>query len=67
MKDRLKHKLVPDSNSCDMVGTICLKGIFDGIALPRIWCDIVGNNIIAKIDFQVNFSLSDSFELGKSK
>lgn len=63
MKSLLEHKLITDSDSCDMVCSVSLKGSLNGITLPFIRRVIVRDRVVAKEHLHVYFGLLYRFQL----
>lgn len=59
----LENELISDSDTCNMVSTIRLQSLLDGIALAVVGAVVVWDGIDAKEDLHVHFGLPDRFEL----
>lgn len=59
----LEHKLVPNSDSCNVIKSICLDSLPDSIALSDVGCSVRREDVVSQINFDVNFGLLDGFKL----
>ena len=60
----LQHELVADSNAENVIGSVGLEGVNDGVSLTNVCCTSVGGDVVdTKVDTHIHLGLFDRFKL----
>ena len=59
----LEHKLIPNSDSGNMISSVGLNSLFDELPLPCVGFAVRRKHIVSKKNFNVHLGLLDGFKL----